>query len=242
MWVGIAAQHRLGFNAVMKPSGIDAVIVEFDRGLRTLFGVLPATRERPRPASSQADSGVTAGAEVLEGESVELAAVERRHSAALMRVNHAGEVCAQALYQGQALASSDELLKATLKQAADEEADHLAWSAARIQELGGRTSVLNPLWYAGSLLMGFAAGKAGNAWSLGFLAETEEQVAQHLQGHLARVSERDVDTRAIITAMRDEEAGHRRTALELGGRELPAFAKRAMAAAAGVMTGTAYWF
>lgn len=225
----------------MNHSGIDAVIVEFDRGLRTLFGVLPAIRQRPRPAQAGKDDGAAVDAGASDAQPVELAAVERRHSAALMRVNHAGEVCAQALYQGQALASSDAMLTSSLKRAADEEADHLAWSAERIRELGGHTSALNPLWYAGSLLIGFAAGKAGNAWSLGFLAETEQQVSVHLQGHLAKVSEKDADTRAIITAMRDEEAGHRRTALDLGGRELPECAKRAMRVASGVMTRTAYW-
>ena len=224
----------------MNHSGIDAVIVEFDRGLRTLFGVLPATRERPRPVAKTSDGDTTQG-DACDAQPVELAAIERRHSAALMRVNHAGEVCAQALYQGQALASSDAFLKSSLKRAADEEADHLAWSADRIRELGGRTSALNPLWYAGSLLIGFAAGKAGNAWSLGFLAETEQQVSIHLQGHLSRVSEKDADTRAIIAAMRDEEAAHRRHALDLGGRELPGCAKRAMSVVAGVMTSTAYW-
>jgi ubiquinone biosynthesis monooxygenase Coq7 len=170
-----------------------------------------------------------------------LGEAERRHAAALMRVNHCGEVCAQALYQGQALTSSSEHIKAALAKAAREEADHLAWSAQRIRELGGRTSALNPLWYAGSLAMGYAAGKLGDAWNLGFLAETEKQVEQHLQGHLERLNPLDATTRAVIETMQREEVGHAKTAESLGARELPAPVKCAMRALARVMTTVSYW-
>lgn len=177
------------------------------------------------------------GASLAEAE---LTAQERRDAAALMRVNHCGEICAQALYQGQALASQNEGLKQALGEAAREEADHLAWSEQRIAELGGRTSLLNPLWYAGSLAIGFAAGKAGDAWNLGFLQETERQVEAHLQRHLDRLAPRDAKTRAVVEVMQCDEAGHARTAESLGARELPSFVKAAMRAAARVMTSLSY--
>lgn len=204
---------------------IDQLIVAFDQGLRTL--VAPPQAARPRP-----------GSELTE---VELSRADRRLSGALMRVNHCGEICAQALYQGQALASKDESLKAALKGAAREEEDHLAWCAARIAELGGRTSVLNPLWYAGSLTLGYAAGRAGDAWNLGFLKETEKQVEGHLQSHLSRLSAADAKTRALVQAMQQDEAEHARTAERLGARELPQPVKGAMAAASKVMTSVSYW-
>jgi ubiquinone biosynthesis monooxygenase Coq7 len=158
-----------------------------------------------------------------------------------MRINHCGEVCAQALYQGQSLASGNEHIKQTLEAAAVEEEDHLAWTRKRIEELGGRTSLLNPVWYVGSLAIGYAAGKLGDAWNLGFLAETETQVGKHLEGHLSRVSIKDARTRTLIAAMRSEEEGHARTARELGARELPPPFKAAMRLAARAMTSTAYW-
>jgi ubiquinone biosynthesis monooxygenase Coq7 len=200
------------------------VIIAFDRLLRTVAG--PARAARPNPAGSIAESP--------------LEDVDRAHAAALMRVNHCGEVCAQALYQGQALASDNEQLKRALAQAAREEEDHLAWAEARIAELGGRTSLLNPLWYAGSLVIGFAAGKAGDAWNLGFLKETERQVGAHLQGHLDRLAGDDARTRVVIEAMQRDEAGHAQTAEALGARELPWFVKSAMRAAARVMTTVSY--
>jgi 3-demethoxyubiquinol 3-hydroxylase len=203
----------------------DRAIVEFDRALRTLFGVHAAAR--PSPAESLQEAP--------------LDDAERRHAAALMRVNHCGEVCAQALYQGQALASRDARIRNELGRAALEEADHLSWSAERIGELGGRTSLLNPLWYAGSLCIGYVAGRVGDDWNLGFLAETERQVERHLGGHLDRLSERDARTRAVVEAMRREEAGHAETANALGARELPEPVRRAMRVAARVMTTTAYW-
>jgi ubiquinone biosynthesis monooxygenase Coq7 len=203
---------------------IDRLIIEFDKGLRTLAGVPGAARP-------------TAGEALAEPD---LTAEERRDAAALMRVNHCGEVCAQALYQGQALASDNEQLKHALAQAAREEEDHLAWTEQRIAELGGRTSLLNPVWYAGSLAIGFAAGKAGDAWNLGFLKETERQVEAHLQGHLDRLAPRDARTRAVVEAMQRDEAQHARTAEALGARELPGFVRAAMRAVAKVMTRVSY--
>ncbi|MBM3347690.1 MAG: 2-polyprenyl-3-methyl-6-methoxy-1,4-benzoquinone monooxygenase [Betaproteobacteria bacterium] len=204
---------------------LDRLIGEFDRALRTVAGVHQAARENP--AAKIAD--------------VELRPDERRRAAALMRVNHVGEVCAQALYQGQALASREEATKHALARAAAEEEDHLAWSQQRIEELGGRASLLNPVWYAGALAIGYAAGRCGDAVNLGFLAETELQVAQHLEGHLARLSPQDGRTRAVVDAMRMDEAAHAATAQRLGASELPLLVKFGMRAAARVMTTTAYW-
>jgi ubiquinone biosynthesis monooxygenase Coq7 len=204
---------------------IDPLIIGFDQSLRTVFGVARALRPMP-------------GGDLEEAS---LSAEERTEAAALMRVNHCGEICAQALYQGQALASDNAELKRALAQAAREEEDHLAWTEQRIAELGGRTSFLNPLWYAGSLAIGFAAGKLGDAWNLGFLKETERQVERHLQGHLDRLSEKDARTRAVVAVMQRDEAGHARAAEALGARELPPPVKAGMAAAAKVMTGVSYW-
>ncbi len=204
---------------------LDHRIVEFDKGLRVLLGE-PVAR-RPSPAEA-----VPEGA--LDDEL-------RSCAAALMRVNHCGEVCAQALYQGQALASSSDDVKSALAKAAGEEADHLAWSAQRVRELGGRLSLLNPLWYAGSLALGYAAGRLGDRWNLGFLAETERQVEQHLQGHIKRLGGRDAKTLAVIEIMQREEAGHRRTAEALGAGELPEPVKGAMRFAARLMTTLSYW-
>jgi 3-demethoxyubiquinol 3-hydroxylase len=204
--------------------GIDSIVVAIDKALRAVVGAQQAARPMPRAGDDPA-----------------LGEPERRHAAALMRVNHCGEVCAQALYQGQALASSSGEIKAALARAAREEADHLAWSAQRIREVGGRASALNPLWYAGSLAIGYAAGKLGDAWNLGFLAETEKQVEAHLQGHLERLSPLDATTRAVIETMRREEAGHRRAAEALGARELPGPVKRGMRCAARLMTTVSYW-
>jgi 3-demethoxyubiquinol 3-hydroxylase len=210
----------------MKPltDVLDRAIVEFDRALRAVAGVHHG--ERPSPANR-----------AVEGELDEVA---RAHSAALMRVNHVGEVCAQALYQGQAMTARDERTQTSLRRAAREEADHLAWSAERIRELGGRPSLLNPLWYAGSLALGIGAGLLGDRWSLAFLAETERQVEEHLGGHLQRLSPDDAPTRALVEVMRDDEARHRQTAVALGAAELPAPAKRAMRAMAKAMTSIAY--
>lgn len=204
---------------------LDRCILEFDKTLRVLLGEPVARRSSP--------------ADLVPEDSLDDGA--RRHAAALMRVNHCGEVCAQALYQGQALASSSEDIKATLASAACEEIDHLAWSAQRVRELGGRLSLLNPVWYAGSLVLGYTAGRLGDRWNLGFLAETERQVEQHLQGHIERLGGRDAKTLSVIQAMQREEAGHRRTAEALGARELPEPARCGMRVAARVMTTLSYW-
>ena len=204
---------------------LERCILEFDKAFRTLYG--PSVARRPSPADTIAE-------EDLRDE-------VRRDAAALMRVNHCGEVCAQALYQGQALASSNDEIKDALAKAAREEADHLAWSAQRVRELGGRLSLLNPLWYAGSLALGYAAGRLGERWNLGFLAETERQVEQHLQRHIDRLVGRDARTQAVIESMQAEEAGHRRTAESLGARELPEPARLGMRLAARLMTTLSYW-
>jgi ubiquinone biosynthesis monooxygenase Coq7 len=202
----------------------DRVISEFDRTLRALAGVHEAAR--PNPAD-----------EVVEAE---LGESERVHAAGLMRVNHVGEICAQALYQGQAMTARDPQARSALEQAAREEQDHLAWSAERIRELDGRTSLLNPLWYAGSFAMGVAAGALGDRWNLAFLAETERQVEEHLSGHLDRLPAEDRRTRAVVEAMRADEARHRDTAVRLGAAELPAPVKLAMRLASKVMTTLSY--
>jgi ubiquinone biosynthesis monooxygenase Coq7 len=206
------------------PSVIDDLIIGFDRSLRTLTGTHRGVRDFP-------------GEDLPE---VDLTEEERRHAAGLMRVNHTGEVCAQALYQGQALASRNAELKRELEVAAREEEDHLAWTKRRVRELGARTSVLDPLFYAGSLALGFAAGKLGDRWNLGFLKETERQVEAHLQGHLDRLPERDERTRIVIEQMKRDEAGHAETAAALGASDLPLPVKLAMKLAAKVMTATTY--
>lgn len=203
---------------------IDRLIGEFDRALRAVTGV--ATAARPSPAQGKQEG--------------ELDASERAHAAALMRVNHVGEVCAQALYQGQALTARDSGAKAALEQAAREEQDHLAWSAERIRDLGGRPSLLNPVWFAGSFAIGAVAGAVGDRWNLAFLVETERQVEQHLTGHLESLPSADERTRAVVEEMRSDEAKHRETAQRLGAAELPAMAKLAMRFASKVMTTIAY--
>jgi ubiquinone biosynthesis monooxygenase Coq7 len=161
---------------------------------------------------------------------------QRRRAAALMRVNHAGEVCAQALYQGQALTARNPSSRTALEQAAREETEHLAWTERRIEELGGRKSLLNPVWYAGSFAIGALAGLVGDRWSLGFLAETERQVVTHLEGHLRRLPEADRRSRAIVEAMREDESRHATSAIGHGAAELPAPAKAAMRVTSSVMT------
>jgi ubiquinone biosynthesis monooxygenase Coq7 len=203
---------------------MDDLIAGLDAALRTVAGVHRSAR--PSPASGLAEGG--------------LSETERVRAAALMRVNHVGEVCAQALYQGQALTARDPATRASLEQAAREEEDHLAWSAERVHELGGRLSLLNPLWYAGSLALGVAAGVLGDRWNLAFLAETERQVEEHLQGHLAELSPADARTRAVVETMRMEEANHHATAVALGAAEMPARAKLAMRVMSKVMTTVAY--
>ena len=157
-----------------------------------------------------------------------------------MRVNHVGEVCAQALYQGQGITARGERVRAAMAQAAAEEEDHLAWSAGRIAELGGRASLLNPVWYAGAFSIGALAGLAGDRWSIAFLAETERQVEEHLEGHLARLSAEDQKTKRVVSAMRDDERRHRMSAVSMGAEELPAPVRAAMRLAAKLMTTLAY--
>ncbi|HEV8110674.1 MAG TPA: 2-polyprenyl-3-methyl-6-methoxy-1,4-benzoquinone monooxygenase [Burkholderiales bacterium] len=204
--------------------GLDRLIAEFDRALRTVGNVAEASRVSPAEALPEA----------------ELDEHDRRHAAALMRVNHVGEVCAQALYQGQALTARDAHARQALERAAREEEDHLAWSAQRVRELGGRTSLLNPFWYAGALAMGAVAGVLGDRWNLGFLAETERQVEEHLSGHLERLPREDARTRTLVEAMRADEARHRDTAVRLGAAELPRPVKLAMRLASTVMTRVSY--
>jgi len=204
--------------------GLDRLIAQFDRALRTVSSVTDATRASPAGSVPEADLDASA----------------RAHAAALMRVNHVGEVCAQALYQGQALTARDPRARATLEQAAKEEQDHLAWSAERIRELNGHPSLLNPLWYAGAFAIGSIAGAIGDRWNLGFLAETERQVEQHLAGHLQKLPPEDQRTRLVVEAMRQDEAKHRDTAMRLGAAELPAPARLAMRFASRVMTTIAY--
>jgi 3-demethoxyubiquinol 3-hydroxylase len=203
---------------------MDRLIGEFDRALRAIAGVANAARPSPGEGRTEAS----------------LDDKERAHAAALMRVNHVGEICAQALYQGQALTARDEHAKASLQQAAREEQDHLAWSADRIRELGGRPSLLNPLWYAGAFAIGTLAGALGDRWNLAFLAETEKQVEEHLTGHLGELPATDERTRAVVEAMRDDEAKHRLTAVRMGAVELPGPVKTAMRFASRVMTTVAY--
>src|SRR5258706_8395947 len=203
---------------------MDRLILGLDAALRTVGGVHAAARRSP-------------GAAVPDDE---LDNAERTHAAALMRVNHVGEVCAQALYQGQALTARSAANRQALGRAALEEQDHLVWSAERIQELGGRTSLLNPLWYAGSFALGAAAGALGDRWNLAFLAETERQGEEHLDGHLSQLSLADRKTRLVVQAMRDDEAKHRATAVAMGAAELPQPVKDGMRLIAKLMTTVAY--
>ncbi len=204
---------------------IDSLIIQFDRALKTVFA--PAMSSRPIPGESLPEN--------------DLSDPERRHAAALMRVNHVGEVCAQALYQGQSIVSRDERVKKALEHAADEETEHLAWTESRIRQLGGRKSLLNPLWYSGALAIGVLAGRAGDRWNLGFLAETERQVESHLKSHLQTLPESDIKSRAIVDQMIVDEVAHAKLATELGGHPLPSLVQRAMRGASGVMTRLAYW-
>lgn len=202
---------------------LDELINHLDQGLRTVFGRPPRQRATPQPAVTGDD----------------LSDSERDLAAGLMRVNHAGEVCAQALYQGQSLTARSSQVRQTMSDASAEENDHLAWCEERIEELGGHKSVLNPLWYAGSFTIGALAGIAGDSVSLGFLAETERQVVSHLEGHLDRLPVNDTKSREIVQKMRDDEAGHATTAVKAGAVELPDFVKKSMRVASKVMTTTA---
>ena len=205
-------------------SFIDSFIMQVDQALRTVFVSAPTIRPMP-------------GAALPEGE---LSEAERSHVAALMRVNHVGEVCAQALYAGQAFTAQDGTIRQALERAAQEETEHLNWTESRIAELGGRKSLLNPLWYAGAWTMGAVAGRMGDAISLGFLVETERQVEAHLDSHLFQLPLTDLRSQAIVEQMKADETAHAETALNLGASELPAPVKGMMKLAAKVMTTTAY--
>jgi len=210
---------------------LDRVLGTVDIGLRTVWGHHHAHRARPEPA-------MPAGA--LAVDDAPMSEAERTLAGALMRVNHVGEVCAQALYNAQALATPDPALRAHFDAAAADEVDHLAWTEQRIRELGTHPSVLNPLWYAGAFAIGLAAGRMGRRASLGFVIETERQVEQHLQSHLDRLPAQDRSSRAIVTQMRDDEARHASEAQDAGGLRPPAPVRWLMRAAAKVMTTTAH--
>lgn len=206
---------------------VDQLLSAADRALRTMLAEPAAGRTSPGAVHVRQD-------DLLSPD-------ERMHAAALMRVNHVGEVCAQALYEAQALGTPDARLRESFASAASEEADHLAWTAERIRELGGRTSLLNPLWYGGAFAIGLLAARMGDRISLGFMAETERQVEQHLLGHLDRLPAADRASRAVVEQMRVDELKHGQTASELGGSELPLPARLAMRAAARLMTTTAHY-
>jgi ubiquinone biosynthesis monooxygenase Coq7 len=204
---------------------IDSFITECDKTLKTLFGK-PEVSDRSTPGASLVEAN--------------LSETQKKESMRLMRINHAGEVSAQALYQGQALTAKLPEVRAAMDQAALEESDHLAWCERRVHQLGGRTTIFNPLWYAGSFALGAAAGKVGDKWSLGFVAETETQVVKHLEHHLEKLSPEDTKSRAILEQMRDDEAHHRALAIEAGGLDLPKPIKRAMSLVSKVMIAASY--
>jgi 3-demethoxyubiquinol 3-hydroxylase len=207
-------------------SPIDQVLISADHALRTLFG-RPQTTERPNPAAA-----------IMEPD---LTDEQRRHVARLMRINHTGEVCAQALYQGQALTAKLPDTRKRMERSAKEENDHLAWCASRLEDLGDRKSLLNPLWYAGSFAMGAAAGLAGDKWSLGFVVETERQVEDHLEDHLAQIPLEDEKSRTILEQMKADEVHHAQLARAAGGAELPEPIRMAMRMTSRLMTRTVYW-
>lgn len=208
----------------MRHSTLDKIITEFDTGLRTLLAKPHSVR--PHPDQDIPD--------------VPLSSADKQHAAALMRINHTGEVCAQALYSGQALTAKTAATSNTMQQAAREETEHLAWCESRIHELGGRTSLLNPLFYAGSFAIGAVAGVLGDKWSLGFLEETEKQVGDHLNSHLNQLPPADQKSRKIVEQMRIDEAKHANDAKHLGAAELPTPVKFCMKQMSKVMTATTY--
>jgi len=204
---------------------LDQLLTQADRALRTVVGNSTESA-RPSPARS--------------AEAAELNSEETRHVAGLMRINHTGEVCAQGLYQGQALTAKLEHVRAAMQEASDEEEDHLAWCRGRLNELGSHTSVLNPLFYGASFSIGALAGIAGDKWSLGFVAETEHQVCKHLESHLQKLPEQDEKSKAILEQMKIDEAHHAATATEAGGANLPLPIKAGMTLMSKVMTKTTY--
>jgi ubiquinone biosynthesis monooxygenase Coq7 len=204
---------------------LDHLIVGIDKALRVVGGVAKAARANPGTLAADC----------------EMNAQEQRHSAGLMRVNHVGEVCAQALYDAQGRRASTTAMRAEFERSGREEEDHLAWTAERLSELGSQPSLLNPLWYAGAYVLGSAAARMGDAVSLGFVAETEQQVEEHLNSHLDKLPPQDAKSRAIVTQMRDDESEHGHKARALGAAELPFPVRMAMRAMAKVMTTTAYY-
>ena len=206
-------------------SPIDLLIIEFDTALRSVVG--GANSQRPAP-----------GAELLS--KTVLDTQERQHAAGLMRVNHVGEVCAQALYQSQKLVARNPQIQEMLNHSGQEEMDHLAWCETRLQELGSHTSYLNPFWYAGSFAIGLAAGLAGDKWSLGFVSETEKQVENHLESHLQKLPQEDHRSRAIVDQMRIDEIEHGQAAKDAGGVPLPQPIQKMMQVMSKIMTSTAY--
>ncbi|TAL99878.1 MAG: 2-polyprenyl-3-methyl-6-methoxy-1,4-benzoquinone monooxygenase [Paraburkholderia sp.] len=226
---------------------LDDLITEFDRGLRSVTGVSRMTRPMPVPHAQSSEGEATKAtnaiesAETMTPAAAELTQAERAHAAGLMRVNHVGEVCAQALYQAQKLATRSSTLKAAFEQAAREEEDHLAWTARRLQALDARPSLLNPLWYAGAVAIGLAAGRFGDKVSLGFMAETERQVEHHLDGHLESLPLADLESRAIVEQMRTDEIAHAKAAADAGGVELPLPVRALMRTVSKIMTRTAYY-
>ena len=206
-------------------SFIDDLISHIDNGVRTLFGENHSSRANPAESQQEGD----------------LNEADKQLAGRLMRINHAGEVAAQGLYQGQALTAKLPNVREQMEQAAQEEVDHLAWCKTRAKELGTDTSKLDPLWYAGSVTIGAIAGLAGDKWSLGFVNETEKQVVKHLEGHLEKLPHEDKKSRAILEQMKTDEQHHATIALEAGAAELPAPVKNAMKLASKVMTKTAYW-
>ena len=207
-------------------SSVDRLLIGMDQAVRTVFGQ-PLVTERPNPSNGIPEA--------------QLSVEDQDRVARLMRINHTGEVCAQALYQGQALTAKLPEVRSRLERAAMEENDHLEWCAERLQELGNRKSLLNPLWYAGSFAIGAAAGIAGDKWSLGFVVETERQVESHLEDHLTRLPPQDQKSRVILRQMKEDEVGHANLALAAGGAELPGPLKLAMKLVSKVMTKTVYW-
>ncbi len=217
---------------------LEQIIIAADNALRTLSGVAVSSRQLPNANFSPKGSGA---AEACAHDDSQLSPAERSLSGALMRVNHVGEVCAQALYVAQSMATQNPELRDKLKAAARDETDHLVWTQQRLTELGARPSLLNPLWYAGSFVMGWVAGRSSEAMGLGFVVETERQVEHHLEGHLDRLPASDQRSRAIVMQMKADESRHAQEAQQSGASELPLPLRWAMRAAAGVMTRTAHY-
>ena len=204
----------------------DRFINEVDKGLRTSFGPAPRA-ERSNPATGKPEQ--------------EISERERELAGRFMRINHAGEICAQGLYQGQALTARLPKVRRKMEEAAQEENDHIAWTADRIHDLGSHTSYLNPFWYAGSFALGALAGLAGDKWSLGFVAETEKQVVEHLESHLEKLTPADEKSRAILEQMRIDEGKHATTAMTAGAASFPRPVQRLMKLTSKIFTNTTYW-